>query len=296
MKPVLEYLRPEAEESFFAKGFDLPYFGTPWHYHPEFELVMIVKSNGKRFIGNFVSDFQDGDITFLGPNLPHFYRNGPSYYKGDPAFRAHSIVIHFLEDSLGKDLLALPQVRKLRHLFERSQQGIDILGDTKKKVCEKMMKLLQLSGMKRLICLLEILELLADTTEYKLISGPGIVGNNALDTDRLNSIFQFVLENYTREITLEEVANKIHMTRTSFCRFFKERTKRTFSSLLMDVRLNQAAKLLMESKESIVQISYECGYSNLSNFNRQFKGKHNMSPREYRQTYKTFGAITDGNG
>jgi len=289
MKPVLEHLPPEGEESFFAKAFDLPYFGTPWHYHPEFELVLVVKSQGKRFIGNFVSDFQEGDLSFLGPNLPHLYKNRPIYYEPASLLRAQSIVIHFSESSLGADFLALPQARKFHRLFERSRQGMDILANTKRLVSERMMRLLQTSGMKRLICLLEILDILADTTEYTLISEPGIVGNNTLDTDRLNSVFQYVLQHFYREITLEEVADLIHMTRTSFCRFFRERTKRSFSSLLADVRLNHAAKRLIESKDSIVGISYACGYNNLSNFNRQFKAKTGLSPRQYRQTYKNLG-------
>jgi AraC-like DNA-binding protein len=285
MKPLLEHLPPEGEESFFAKAFDLPYFATPWHYHHEFELVLIVKSQGKRFIGNYVSDFQDGDLTFLGPNLPHLYRNTPAYYEQNPAFRAQSIVIHFLEDSIGKDFLALPQAKKLHGLFERSHQGMDILAETKRVVSRKMRELLQTQGMERLIRLLDILNLLADTTDYALISDPGIVGHNPLDTDRLDAVFGYILQNFNGEIRLEEVANLVHMTRTSFCRFFRERTKRNFSSFLADVRLDHAAKLLAESNSSIVQISYCCGYNNLSNFNRQFKEKHGLSPREYRHAY-----------
>ena len=283
MKAVLEHLPPEGEESFFAKAFDLPYFGTPWHYHPEFELVLVVKSQGKRFVGNFVSDFQEGDLTFLGPNLPHLYRNGPLYYDQTPSFRAQSIVVHFLESSLGADFLALPQARKFHRLFERSRQGMDILAATRELVSEKMRSLLQASGMKRLIGLLEILDILADTNDYALISEPGIVGNNALDTDSLNSVFQYVLQNFYRDITLEEVANLVHMTRTSFCRFFRERTKRNFFSFLADVRLNHAAKLLVETKDSVVQISYASGYNNLSHFNRQFKEKTGLCPRQYRR-------------
>jgi AraC-like DNA-binding protein len=285
MKPLLEHLPLEGEESFFAKAFDLPHFSTPWHYHPEFELVLIVKSQGKRFIGNYVSDFQDGDVTFLGPNLPHLYRNTPSYYEQDPLCRAQSIVIHFLEDSIGKDFLALPQAKKLHGLFERSHQGMDILAETKRVVGRKMRELIQTQGMERLIRLLDILNLLADTADYALISDPGIVGHNPVDMDRLDTVFGYILQNFDREIRLEEVANLVHMTRTSFCRFFRERTKRNFSGFLTEVRLDHAAKLLAESNSSIVQISYSCGYNNLSNFNRQFKEKHGLSPREYRHAY-----------
>jgi AraC-like DNA-binding protein len=285
MNAVLEHLPPEGEESFFAKAFDLPYFGTPWHYHPEFELVYIKTSLGKRIIGTTVSEFKAGDLTFLGPNLPHIYKNPEEYYRNDPNFRANSIVIHFLEKSIGKDFLNLPQSKNLRRLFEQSVHGIDIYGDTKQMVIGKMKELLMLKGMCRLICLLDILNLLAETSEYRLISPHGIITHNALDADRMEKVFEFVFHNFHNEIKLKEVATIACMTRTSFCRYFKERTKRTFSDFLMDFRLKHAAKLLREGNLSVIQISEESGYSNLSNFNRKFKEKYGITPKEFRKNF-----------
>lgn len=285
MKPVLEYLPLEGHESFFAKEFNLPYFGTPWHYHREYELVLVIESQGKRFIGNVVSEFNSGYLTFLGPDLPHLYRNSPDYYQNNSSFRARSIVIHFIERSLGLDFLALPQMKKVNRLFELSKQGMDIYGETKRKVVLKMEELLQTSCLQRLICLLEILNILADSTEIRLISEPGIVGYNAFETERLNLVFQYMIENFNEDIQLEDVASLIHMTRCSFCRFLKDRTKRTFSNLLTEIRLNHAAKLLVESKADVIQIAYESGYNNMSNFNRQFKKKFLMSPKKYKVLY-----------
>src|ERR1700722_14929254 len=143
MKPILEHLPPQKEESFFARAFEISYFNTPWHYHPEFELLLIVKSSGKRLIGNAVSDFKEGDLSFFGPNLPHIYRN-PAIYYGEQSFlKAKSVVIHFLEESIGRDLLALPQAKKITKLLERSRQGLDITGNTRKTVINKLNQLLQ---------------------------------------------------------------------------------------------------------------------------------------------------------
>jgi AraC-like DNA-binding protein len=285
MNPVLEYLPPERQESFFAQAFDLPYFGTPWHYHPEFELVLVVKSHGKRFIGNSVSDFKDGDLTFLGPNLPHLYKNTGQYYENNSLYRAQSIVIHFSEKSFGRDFLMLPQTRQIRDLFELSRQGLDITGVTKDEVVAKMEKLLELKEMDRLICLLDILNQLARTKEYTLISDPGIIGHNSNDSERLDRIFQYTFQNYEREIRLEEVAALVYMTRTSFCRFFQERTKKSFFTFLTNMRLNQACKLLIETNKSIADITYSCGYNNFSNFNRHFKAAFKVSPKSYRQNF-----------
>jgi AraC-like DNA-binding protein len=285
MNPVLEHLPPIQQESFFAQAFDLPYFGTPWHYHPEFELVLVVKSSGKRFVGNGVSDFKEGDLSFLGPNLPHLYKNPADYYVDQNDLRAKSIVIHFLQNSFGIGFLSLPQAKKLRDLFDKSQYGIDIHGETKKVVIRKMKQLLACSGLKRLILLIEILDFIADSSEISLICSSIIKGNNAVDSERLDKVFKFVSNNFQQEIRLEDVAALTCMTRTSFCRFFMERTKRTFSDFLIDFRLNHATKLLIECNKTIVDISGKCGYSNLSNFNRQFKDKYGASPKEYRINY-----------
>lgn len=283
MKPMLEHLEPAHQETFFAGAFDYPYFGTPWHYHPEYELVLVIRSRGKRFIGNAVSEFREGDLTFLGPNLPHLYRNPAPYYQEGSLLRAQSIVIHFQKSSLGCDLLALPQLRGVRRLFELSRQGMDFHGPVKYEVTARMRRMLEISGLKRLIMLLEILELLAETPAFELISGPGIVGHNAFESERLNAIFQYILQHFDQSIKLENVASRVHMTRSSFCRFFKDHTKKSFSDFLIDVRLGHATKLLVEGTESVTQVAFKCGYNNLSNFNRQFKRKFDVTPKQYRE-------------
>jgi len=293
MKPVLEHLPLQEEESFFVEAFDMPYFSTPWHYHPEYELVYVAESEGKRFIGNSIADFKKGDLCFLGANLPHLYRNPPAYYEKKPSLRARSIVIHFKENSLGRDFFYLPQAKKLTAFLERSKQGIDIHGETRKKVVQKMHAMLKSTGLQRLIQLLEILNLLAETTEYSLISKNGITGHNNFDAERLNKVFQYILQNFNREIKLEEAASLVYMTRTSFCRFFLERTKRTFSDYLSEVRLNNAARLLIEKNLKITSIATESGYNNLSNFNRQFKERYKMSPQKYRQLVLHEHALPD---
>lgn len=285
MKPVLEHLPLEDKESFFTRAFELPYFGTPWHYHPEYELVLVLESEGKRFVGNSITDFKKNDLSFFGSNLPHLYRNPPEYYEKGSELKARSIVIHFLETSLGRDFFALPQARKIKQFFERSKQGIDILGETKKKIIVKMQAMLETAGFQRLIYLLEILNILAETTEYNLISGPGIVGHNISDSERLDKVFHYILQNFHRGIKLEEVASLIYMTRTSFCRFFLERTKRTFSDYLTEVRLNHAARLLIEENMSVARVAYDSGYNNLSNFNRQFREKYKINPKKYKSFY-----------
>lgn len=287
MSVFLEHLIPNLNETFFIGEFDLPYFGTPWHYHPEYELVLVVKSVGKRFIGNSVTSFKSGDLTFMGPNLPHLYRNPPEYYAGNPEFRAKSIVIHFSEHSIGKEFIALPQMKKVRELFFMSQKGIDIYGDTKNIVVFKMKEMLKANELKRLILLLEIFNILSISEEYELVSDSRITGHSIFDIERLNIIFQYISENFDKNILLKDVASKIHMARCSFCRFFKAHTKKTFSEYLIDIRLRNVASLLVEGSKSIEGIAFESGYSSLSNFNRQFKKKFDLTPKQYQKQYNS---------
>ncbi|NJO25563.1 MAG: helix-turn-helix transcriptional regulator [Bacteroidia bacterium] len=152
-------------------------------------------------------------------------------------------------------------------------------------ITSRMHLLLASTGMERLLILLDILNIIADTDEYKLLSDTGILGHNAIDTERLSLIFDHILHNFHQEIRLKKLSSIVHMTPTSFCRFFKCRTKRSLSSYLLDVRLDYAAKLLIHNNETVVKIAYESGFNNISNFNKQFRVKFNLSPREYRKLH-----------
>lgn len=286
MKPILAHYPLEEGESFFATLFDYPYFPSPWHYHPEYELVMTIKSTGRRFIGDSLSEFKAGDLTFLGPNLPHLYRNDESYYQAHSNLRASSITIHFLDSSIGKDFLQLPQNQHIRDLLELSIHGLDFFGETRQLANQKMFELIDLKGLERLLKLIEILNLLAKSTEYQLITHTGLQGTTPKNDERLSRILEFMLQNFKTDIRLETIAELVFMTRTSVCRYFKIRTKRNLWDFLAELRLRHAAQLLRESKLSVLEISLESGFSNLSNFNRLFQRQFACSPRDYRNNWK----------
>ena len=282
VNPLLEHLLPDREESFYANSFDLPNFGTPWHYHPEYELVFIKESSGSRLVGNAISEFKKGDLSLLGPNLPHLYQNSQEYYVNDPAKRAKSIIVHFLDESIGNDFLELPQAKKIRRLLQHSGYGLDITGETRDTVLRKLTKLVAHRGMKRLLLLIEVLEIIATSSDISVISGIEMKGNNNSDTVRLQKIFDYILQNYQHDIQLSDIAKLVQLTTTSFCRFFRERTKKTFFEYVTEVRLNHASSELLHSDKSVTEICFSCGFNNLSNFNRHFKSKYHLSPREFR--------------
>lgn len=283
MKAQQEKLTLEPTYSFVLQKDVYPYYPTPWHYHPEYELVLVVKSTGKRTIGDHVERFSDGDLLFIGPNLPHSYQNDPIYYQNIDALTAEAIVIHFNEDFLGKDFFNLPEMILVKQLFERSKFGFKVLGDTRQQVEGLMQKALSFSGHQRIIVLLKILEILSLTEEYKLLVRPGFTQNYSVSNkDQLTKIHEFIMNNFKKDISLADVAKVANMSIPSFCRFFKSSTRKTFSTFLNDIRIGYACKLIVEDKYNISQICYESGFNNMSNFNRQFKKLTDKTPLQYK--------------
>ncbi len=280
MKPQIQKLPLSEHSSFLADKFITPYFETPWHYHSEYELVLILEGNGKRFVSNHISDYNKGDLDFLGPNVPHLYRKENTYDNGG------TLVIHFKEDFLGNGFLSIPEMQNISHLFQKSLMGLSILGNTKKFVAGKMNEMLSLKGMERLICLLLILNSLANNHEFELLSGPEMNGDNYKDSDRLNKVFEYVMENFKEEIRLNTIAEIANMSYSGFCRYFKNRTKKNFSHFVNEIRIGYACKRLIESEISVNEICYESGFNNLTNFNEQFKKIVKCTPYQFQKKSK----------
>ncbi|GEP94549.1 helix-turn-helix domain-containing protein [Chitinophaga cymbidii] len=285
MKPALEHLPKEPGHSFVVRNFDYSYYPTPWHYHPEYEIVLVTESTGKRFIGDHLSDFGPGNLAFLGPNLPHHYRNDDRYYEAGSVLRAKSIVVHFTEASLGKDFLELPEAARLRKLFERSLCGLDINGKTHRKVCDRLHEMSGLAGLKRWLCLVDILLEIAESGSVTAITKSPLVGYNEKESRRLGDVFDWIMANFEHDIRLSEAAAIAEMNENAFSRFFSLRTRKTFSGFVQELRLQKAARLLIENELSVTEVCYECGYNNISNFNRQFLHHYHMNPMKYRRTF-----------
>lgn len=285
MEPILEHLPKHKEESFVVKSFDYRYFPTPWHYHPEFELVLVTASTGKRFIGDQICDFAPGNLALIGPDLPHTYHNDEKYYNGNSRLRARSIVVHFLERSLGADFLSLPESGPLRNLFMHSARGLEITGKINRAVSERMKELVTLSGLARWLKLVEILHILAEEKEYNYISRMPVSGQNEKEGDRMGKVMDYVMKNFASEVRINDVAQLLNMADNSFSRYFSQRTRKTFTSFVNEVRLNHACKLLIENRLSVAQVCFECGFNNLSNFNKHFKELYRQTPLAYRKQY-----------
>ncbi len=259
-------------------------FPCPWHYHPEYELVLVLKSYGRRMVGDNIGKFEEGDLVFMGPNLPHVWVNDPVFIQGQVDYLAEAIVIHFKEDFLGGNFFNIPELESFKKFLELSSRGMVINGKAKKSIAELMLKMTEMDGLQRLASLMSIFDKLSKTNDITLLASPGFVQSvNVKSSDRLNKITEYLIQNFDQDITLSKVASVANMAVTTFSNFFKENYRVTFVEYLNTLRIGYACKKLQEKDQNIVDVAYECGFNSLANFNRQFKKYKQMTPTEYRK-------------
>ncbi|MBW4891877.1 AraC family transcriptional regulator [Mucilaginibacter sp. HMF5004] len=287
MKPHYLKIDLKPQNCFNVRHDILSSFRGIWHYHPELELHYVIRGEGVRFIGDNIRNFLPGELVLVGGNLPHSWRSKDEYFNNNPNLNVEVIVMHFLPDCLGAELLQLPEAYLLPKLFEKAKNGLMIEGVAKVRVIELMQKALTAENFDRIIILVSILKILAETDEYANItlSRNEYYQSNESETLRLNKVCSHTLANYRRDISLEEVASICHLSTTSFCRYFKLMMNKTYTDFLTEIRISHACRLLIENKRSTIMICYECGFNNISNFYRHFKKITKTTPFEYKQQY-----------
>ncbi|MCW3081549.1 AraC family transcriptional regulator [Segetibacter sp.] len=271
---------------FVVKELVEKHFDPTWHSHSEYQLFFVAEGSGTRFVGDSIKLFQPGELVFTGPHLPHLWRSEECYFERKSTLQTRGIVIYLNEHFLGEDILAKEEFIPLKKLFAKSIQGLEFYGKKKEDVVQLMKELLQLQAVESIIHLLQILTLLAGSKDYHYISP--ITYQNPLkksETDRMNLVYEFVLKNYRTKVTLEDVASLLHMTPTSFSRYFSTTNNKRFSRFVSEIRIKQACKMLVETNLSISDIGYDCGFNTLSNFNNQFKDVMSKTPLEYKKEF-----------
>ncbi|MBF9141069.1 AraC family transcriptional regulator [Hymenobacter properus] len=279
---------PVAPQSSFSIRHDVKsYFGTTWHYHPELELVYTIKGEGVRLIGDNISNFSDDEMVLVGANLPHVWRCNEEYFQGNPDKQVEAIVIQFLPECLGRYLFGLPEAYLIPKLFEKAKSGLLITGKAKAKLAPLMRQAVLATDLDRIIIFLSILKVLSETTETQTIASEhhAFKQSNESDVQRINKVCNYTLSNYKKEITLDEIASISNLSVTSFCRYFKLITKKTYYDFLIEIRISQACRQLIEDKLPTEVVCFECGFNNVSNFYRHFKKITKMTPLEYKKKY-----------
>ena len=267
--------------SFTISDNKYPYFLKVWHYHPELELVTIVKSSGTKFIGDSIEQFKEGDVMLFGKNLPHMLLNDKEYFENDPKLEAQAIAVHFKDDFAGTDFFGMPEMASIGKLIKMAEHGIKFSGDLT-QVRKWILNLNDLDAFEKTIQFLKILNFLANHKEYSLLSSNGFINSFKMTGKKnLEKVYEHIIKNFKENIVLKDVAAIAHMNPSAFSRFFKRINRKTFSEYLNEIRVGYACKLLLEEKYNISEVCFESGFNNISNFNRQFKKIVSYSPTEY---------------
>ncbi len=286
MKIMHEQLIFKGNNSFNIKWDDFPHFTYPWHFHSEFELVYVIKSFGKRFVADHIENFSDGDLVLMGPNLPHFWKNDDVFFNNDPQYKVNAIVIHFPADFFAGQMETYPEFRPIKELLNRASRGVSFQEQVSNALGKDLKRLLRMKGLERTLHFLKVLDKLARTKNYKLLASETYRPDlNDWSSSRLDKVMHLINSGYRQPVKLDTIANHIGMNTTAFCRYFKEKTGKSFINFINEMRVGYACKLLLEGKQSVSQIGFESGFNNLSNFNRIFKKTTGFPPVQYRNQF-----------
>lgn len=269
-KPVDEHLIVQIDKE--------PIFYNRLHQHEEIQISYIINGTGKLLVGDSIHQFSKGDIYVIGSNLPHIFKSIPGEYD------AHMATVFFTEHTFGENFFNLPYFKELQSFFLNSNSGFKVISN-EKNISKTILKLASQEKMQRFVTFLQLLELLGNVTIEplsKFIYSKTLTSNEG---ERLQVIFDFVFKNFQKHIALEEISKMAFMTTNAFCRFFKQRTNKTFFQFLIELRVEHACQLLSSKKElNINLISDLSGFNSISNFNKKFKKIKGVTPTQYQQS------------
>jgi AraC-like DNA-binding protein len=257
-------------------------FSFPLHYHEEFELNFIRYAKGaKRIVGDSIEVIDDIELVLLGPNLYHSWFTHQCQCQ-----EIKEITIQWHKDLFDDKLLCRNQLNFIRSMFEKASRGIIFSKESIRQIEPRLMELNEKNGFHSVLELMSILHDLSVSPGMRTLSNSTFVNENfSYNSRRIEKAFQYMHHNYDKSVTLSEVAKLVNMTEVSFSRFIKKRTGNTFIDSLNEIRLGHASKKLIDTTHSIAEISYNCGFNNISNFNRIFKKKKGCTPKEFRESF-----------
>ena len=296
-QPILETTPQSSRESFHCEVVRGNGYGARWHFHPEVQLTLVLKSAGYRIVGDNISPLAPGDLVLVGANLPHVWhqeegshmRRGSNRRDGRNGKRdaVHAIVVRFREDFLGSHFLQSPELEAVRRLLKRGARGLRVTGATREVAAARMRELAGQQGLGRLLKLLEIVDLLAGSKHLRPIASANFSPElRDSDTPRMQRVMRFIHEHLHDVIERDDVARCAALSAGAFSRFFKTRTGKTLPQYINELRVGNACAWLRDADAKVADIALACGFENLANFNRQFRAITGMSPREYRSAFE----------
>jgi AraC-like DNA-binding protein len=278
LKPSLLNVVTEPGHSFSVRRDTGPAIDDRWHVHEKAELVHFKKGNGTLLVGDREERFRSGDVVLVGAGLPHCRR----FDEAEMDVRT----VHFGEQFWGATFLGLPENVRLNRLLDRAGRGLRVGGEAKVSIAGLLERLLAAEGMSRLLLLLETLQVLAGSDQLQPLASVGYRwADSGMEQERVSLIYEYSFRHFRRAIQLQEIASVAGISPNSFCRFFKSRTRKTYSRFLIEIRVGHACKLLIEDNLPIKQLCYESGFNNFTSFYKYFKLITGKSPLDYQKGF-----------
>ena len=252
-----------------------------WHYHDEYELHIITATSGKVFVGDWIGQFQAGQVVLTGPRLPHNWVSTGVLPEGGVPLR--DLVIQFPGEPLQRAAEHIPELTALAPLLERARHGIEFFGVS--DAAQRHWQAVKMArGLQRLSAFTAFLADLAACTDYRLLSSVQLQSTeNDDELDRIESVVSLIMERMGEPLVATDLARDLGMSESQFSRFFRKTTGNTFTDFVNRVRINRACQLLMETDRLITDICYEVGFHNVANFNRRFLDIKGFTPSEFRR-------------
>lgn len=286
MKPEIEKILPQARSSFFYRRMVFPYLGFGWHYHPEYEITLILNGRGKRFVGDSIGEFRDGDLVFVGQNLPHTWYTGARTTRHS-AFE--TVVVQFRNDFLGEEFFNRPEMTRVASLLRAASRGIHFTGKVQRAAAVRLMEMAKLDGLNRLLAMIEVLDLFSRAMRGRdarlLCSRSYAPVLNERQQSRIDVACAYVNENFLNGVSQTRAARIAHMSPSAFSRVFRRTTGKAFARYVNELRVGHACGLLVESDLTAAEICFASGFRTVANFNRRFLELQGTRPMAYRQQF-----------
>jgi AraC-like DNA-binding protein len=280
-----EEVPPATDASFGVFSYDRPCFERGWHYHPEAELTLIQESSGRRFVGDHIGAFEPGDMVLLGPNLPHTWRTETESLPG--ARRARSIYVHFRSDWLEETADLLPELLEIRKLLARASRGLLFSGPERERAARELARLLEWSGLRRLVSFWELLNDLAESGGGEPLSSAGFAPVlDDLACERIHKIHKHVYQCFRSGIAHQDLARLAGLSPAALSKFFRRTTGRTLTEFINEVRVGEVARMLIDTTHNVSEIAYACGFESLANFNSTFRRLKQVNPSCFRELHR----------
>ena len=278
---VLPFKIPKPEDGALVYQEDKePIFYNQLHQHEEIQVSLILKGEGTLIVGDSINEYKPKDILVIGGNIPHVFRSDVSQLP-----ESHMLTLFFTKNSFGTQFFSISDLNELQSFFSDISFGVKVLSN-KEKIIKQFKKLKKQNKITRIATLLHILNLISGAEKEALSSFVYRKKYTDDEGKRMSAVFEHAMNHFHENITLETIADKANMSKNAFCRYFKKRTNKTFFQFLIEIRIENATKLIYNNKEMpISSVAELCGFQNIANFNRKFKELKKISPSQFRNQF-----------